>query len=81
VLEKPEASDADSDPADPNPEYILAARQVRVAYRVDGVAGVSKGLKAGDQVVTAGQLKLFPSLKVAIVDDVPEYGTKTLTGQ
>ena len=76
VLEKPEASDAD-----PNPEYILAARQVQVAYRVGGVAGVSEGLKAGDQVVMAGQLKLFPSLKVVIVDDVPDYATKTPTGQ
>jgi membrane fusion protein (multidrug efflux system) len=81
VLEKPEASDADSDPADPNPEYILAARQVQVAYRVGGVAGVSEGLKAGDQVVTAGQLKLFPSLKVAIVDDVAEYQATKSTGQ
>ena len=55
------------------PEYRLAARQISVAYRTNGVAGVSKGLKAGDMVVTSGQLKLFPSLLVAIVDDVPEY--------
>ncbi len=72
VLEKPEASDSV-----PDPGYILAARQVRVAYRVGGVAGVSEGLKAGDQVVTSGQLKLFPSLKVAIVDDVAEYQATT----
>ena len=76
VLEKPEVSDSDLDPG-----YILAARQVRVAYRVGGVAGVSEGLKAGDQVVTAGQLKLFPSLKVVIVDDVAEYKASTSTGQ
>jgi hypothetical protein len=24
-------------------------------------------------VVTSGQLKLYPSLRVSIVDDVPEY--------
>lgn len=75
VLEKPQASGSD-----PDPGYILAARQVRVAYRAGGVAGVSEGLKAGDQVVTAGQLKLFPSLKVAIVDDVAEY-QQTSTNQ
>ena len=72
VLENPEASDSV-----PDPGYILSARQVRVAYRVGGVAGVSEGLKAGDQVVTSGQLKLFPSLKVAIVDDVAEYQATT----
>jgi membrane fusion protein (multidrug efflux system) len=72
VLEKPEATDTDL-----NPGYILAARQIQVAYRDSGVAGVHEGLMAGDQVVTAGQLKLFPSLKVVIVDDVPEYNTAT----
>ena len=76
VLEKPEARDSD-----PDPGYILAARQVRVIYRVGDVAGVSEGLKAGDQVVTSGQLKLFPSLKVAIVDDVAEYQATTPTAQ
>lgn len=61
--------------ADPGtePDYRLAARQVDVAYRNDGIAGVVSGLSAGDLVVTAGQLKLYPSLRVAIVDDVPEY--------
>ncbi len=68
VLEKPEASESN-----PNPGYILAARQVGVAYRAEGVAGVKAGIKAGDLVVTAGQLKLYPSLQVVIVDDVPEY--------
>jgi len=76
VLEKPETGDSD-----PNPGYILAARQVRVAYRAGGVARIAEGLEAGDQVVTAGQLKLFPSLKVTIVDDVPEYPATTSTGQ
>jgi membrane fusion protein (multidrug efflux system) len=72
VLEKPEASESD-----PIPGYILAARQVKVVYRSAGMAGVSEGIKAGDQVVTAGQLKLFPSLRVAIVDDVPDYPQST----
>jgi membrane fusion protein (multidrug efflux system) len=51
----------------------LAARQVNVLYRRDGIAGVKSGLVAGDVVVTSGQLKLYPSLRVSIVDDVAEY--------
>ncbi len=68
ILEKPPASNED-----PEPDYRLAARQVDVAYRNDGVAGVKTGINEGDVVVTAGQLKLYPSLRVTIVDDVPEY--------
>jgi membrane fusion protein (multidrug efflux system) len=68
ILEKPPASDTD-----PDPDYRLAARQLDVLYRQDDVAGVRSGLEPGDIVVTAGQLKLYPSLRVAIVDDVPEY--------
>ena len=49
----------------------LAARQVDVAYRSQGIAGVQSGINAGDLVVTSGQLKLYPSLRVTIVDDVP----------
>jgi len=54
-------------------DYRLAARQVQVAYRNEGVVGISGGIVAGDIVVTSGQLKLYPSLRVAIVDDVPEF--------
>ena len=68
ILEKPESSDND-----PQPDFRLAARQVEVAYRSNGVAGISSGIEAGDRVVTSGQLKLYPNLRVAIVDDVPEY--------
>jgi len=73
ILEKPTASEAE-----PEPDYRLAARQVDVAYRADGTAGISGGINAGDLVVTAGQLKLYPNLRVAIVDDVPEYQTNAL---
>jgi membrane fusion protein (multidrug efflux system) len=55
------------------PDYRLAARQIDVLYRTEGVAGVSSGLEAGDLVVTSGQLKLYPSLRVSIVDDVADY--------
>ncbi len=68
VLENSAESDENS-----APDYRLAARQVEVLYRHDGVAGVKRGLKAGDIVVTSGQLKLYPSLRVSIVDDVAEY--------
>ena len=54
------------------PDYRLAARQVDVLYRRDQIAGVKSGLKAGDIVVTSGQLKLYPSLRVSIVDDVAD---------
>ena len=70
VLESASDEGASGDTAD---GYRLAARQVRVAYRSDGMAGVVEGIEAGDQVVTAGQLKLYPGLRVAVVDDVPEY--------
>lgn len=59
----------------PPPDYRLAARKVDVAYRNNGVAGVTSGIETTDLVVTSGQLKLYPSLRVAIVDDVPEYQT------
>ena len=79
VLEKPEvdvtaAAENDTAQTETNdPEvYILAARQVKVLYRENGVAGVVEGLKDGETVVTSGQLKLFPSLKVVITDDVPD---------
>jgi membrane fusion protein (multidrug efflux system) len=68
ILERPPATDND-----PEPDFRLAARQVDVAYRNNGVAGVISGLADGDIVVTSGQLKLYPSLRVAIVDDVPDY--------
>lgn len=77
VLEKPEDED-DSDTAaieSNDPEvFILAARQVKVLYRENAMAGVIEGLEEGEMVVTAGQLKLFPSLRVVIADDVPEPG-------
>jgi membrane fusion protein (multidrug efflux system) len=68
VLERAETADGKAEP-----NYRLAARQIDVTYRSKGVAGVTSGLDAGDVVVTAGQLKLYPSLPVKIVDDVPEY--------
>ena len=67
VLEPQPASEGSSDL-----DYRLAARQVDVLYRREGIAGVRSGLEADDIVVTSGQLKLYPSLRVGIVDDVAE---------
>ena len=79
VLETPEDEDSTSATTDGSePGYRLAARQVKVAYRNNGMAGVIEGIEAGDRVVTAGQLKLYPGLRVAVVDDVPEYTSNTL---
>ncbi len=76
VLEKQGATEND-----PQPDYRLAARQVKVAYRSKGEVGISQGINKGDLVVTAGQLKLYPSLKVAIVRDVPDLATSTAEAQ
>ncbi|MDJ0776410.1 MAG: efflux RND transporter periplasmic adaptor subunit [Gammaproteobacteria bacterium] len=65
---------ANADQVDVPPDYRLAARQVDVVYRDNGFAGITSGVSAGDLVVTSGQLKLYPSLRVSIVDDVPEFG-------
>ena len=71
VLETPDSADSNAALSeDGEPDYLLAARQVKIAYRNDGMAGVTEGIEAGDKVVTAGQLKLYPGLRVAIVEDV-----------
>ncbi|NNE62987.1 MAG: efflux RND transporter periplasmic adaptor subunit [Gammaproteobacteria bacterium] len=67
VLETDDSADNDLAPV-----YRLAARQVEVAYRDNGKVGILKGIKEGELVVTAGQLKLYPSLRVTIVDDITE---------
>jgi len=62
---------------DGNPEQddkgqpLLSAEQrsVQTGERRDGVVVVSKGLKAGEQVVTAGQLKLTPGAAIRIGQD------------
>ena len=51
---------------------------MQTGERRDGVVVVSKGLKAGEQVVTAGQLKLTPGAAIRIGQDkalTPDHGT------
>lgn len=63
---------ADGQPApsaDGQPQLIAEQRTVQTGERRDGWVVVSKGLQAGDQVVTAGQLKLSPGAAIRISDD------------
>jgi membrane fusion protein (multidrug efflux system) len=60
------------------PDYQLAARQIEVIYRHNSLAGVVSGLQPGDQVVTSGQLKLYPGLKVAIFNENVKSISSTL---
>ncbi|MEN5303707.1 efflux RND transporter periplasmic adaptor subunit [Pseudomonas sp. TWI628] len=59
------------------PQLSAEQRTVQTGERRDGVVVVSKGLKAGEQVVTAGQLKLTPGAAIRIGQDSalkPEQG-------
>ncbi|MFD3299880.1 efflux RND transporter periplasmic adaptor subunit [Aquipseudomonas alcaligenes] len=51
------------------PRLVVERRFVGTGERRDGQVLVLKGLKAGEQVVTAGQLKLDNGAHVAIVED------------
>ncbi|WP_085675105.1 MULTISPECIES: efflux RND transporter periplasmic adaptor subunit [unclassified Pseudomonas] len=60
------------------PQLSAEQRTVQTGERRDGVVVVSKGLQAGEQVVTAGQLKLTPGAAIRIGQDSalkPEQGT------
>lgn len=59
------------------PKLSAEQRTVQTGERRDGVVVVSKGLEAGEQVVTAGQLKLTPGATIRIAQDSglkPEQG-------
>lgn len=47
-----------------NPDQTAAIRPVTVDRRSGNMEVVSKGLKAGDKVITAGRLMLYPGAKV-----------------
>jgi membrane fusion protein (multidrug efflux system) len=83
ILEKqPQSTDkSTAENTNDAPDYRLAARQVRVAYRSNGQVGIISGIDAGDLAVTSGQLKLYPSLRVAIVDDPPDFEAPNVSGE
>jgi len=67
-----EKKDEDGEPvkdADGTTQLAVERRFVETGERRDGRVVVSKGLQAGEQVVTSGQLKLDNGAHVAIVDD------------
>jgi multidrug efflux system membrane fusion protein len=49
------------------PDHTVAFRTVSVARTVAGEAVIAQGLQSGEQVVTDGQLRLFPGAAVKIV--------------
>lgn len=51
------------------PQLTAEQRTVQTGERRDGMVVVSKGLQAGEQVVTAGQLKLTPGAAIRIGQD------------
>jgi membrane fusion protein (multidrug efflux system) len=54
---------------DGQPQLVVERRFVETGERRDGQVVILKGLKAGEQVVTSGQLKLDNGSHVAIVPD------------
>ncbi|MCE1115027.1 MULTISPECIES: efflux RND transporter periplasmic adaptor subunit [Pseudomonas] len=70
VITPKKAADGQPAPAaDGQPQLIAEQRTVQTGERRDGWVVVNKGLQAGDQVVTAGQLKLSPGAAIRISDD------------
>jgi membrane fusion protein (multidrug efflux system) len=59
---------ADAKPADAAQQQALAISQVfvKLGRRNDGMVEITEGLKDGDQVVTAGQNRLFNGMSVAV---------------
>ncbi|PYB85033.1 MULTISPECIES: efflux RND transporter periplasmic adaptor subunit [Pseudomonas] len=57
--------------ANDQPQLIAEQLTVQTGERRDGWVVVLKGLQAGDQVVTAGQLKLSPGAAIRISTDTP----------
>ncbi len=69
IGEKHEADGKPSTDAQGKPVLIAERRFVDTGERRDGVVIISKGLKAGEQVVTGGQLKLTNGASVSVSPD------------
>ncbi|MDO8695704.1 MAG: efflux RND transporter periplasmic adaptor subunit, partial [Pseudomonas sp.] len=54
---------------EPQQSLVVERRFVSTGERRDGVVIISKGLRAGEQIVTAGQLKLDNGASVSLVAD------------
>ena len=53
------------------PDKTVELRQVTVSRTVNDNAVIASGLKAGEHVVTSGQLRLVPGAKIRVADDPP----------
>ncbi|MGG5291933.1 efflux RND transporter periplasmic adaptor subunit [Pseudomonas shirazensis] len=68
VSPKQSADGQPENAADGKPQLIAEQRTIRTGERRDGVVVVSEGLKAGERVVSAGQLKLTPGAAIQITE-------------
>ena len=68
VSPKQNADGQPENAADGKPQLIAEQRTIRTGERRDGVVVVSVGLKAGERVVSAGQLKLTPGAAIQITE-------------
>ena len=68
VSPKQNADGQPENAADGKPQLIAEQRTIRTGERRDGVVVVSEGLKAGERVVSAGQLKLTPGVAIQITE-------------
>ena len=56
-------------PEQPVQELTVERRFVETGERRDGLVVIRQGLKAGEQIVTVGQLKLDNGASVSLIDD------------
>ena len=67
AAEKPAPADAGKPAADEEkPALVLSQVFVKPGRRNDGMVEIIEGIKAGDEVVTAGQNRLFNGMSVAV---------------
>ncbi len=57
-----------------NPDQTVAIRPIKVDRRSGAMQVVSRGLKAGDKVITAGWLALYPGAKVLTRQQIEQMG-------
>jgi len=50
------------------PDNTVELRKVEVGRKVDAETVVEKGLRAGEKIITSGQIKLIPGVPIKIVD-------------
>ncbi|MCG6972321.1 MAG: efflux RND transporter periplasmic adaptor subunit [Desulfobacterales bacterium] len=55
-------------------DMSVDSRTVKLGQRLDGETVIRKGIEAGEQVVTDGQLRLFPGAKVALMNQPASKG-------